>query len=123
MEEATFLSKFVSKVTVVYRRGLEQMPASKIMKNRALENDKPSLFSIVKLLPLMGKNLMESAVIRNKLTGEQTLIKASGMFVVICHIPRTELVSEQINLDEQKYIKVHEPNFFTNIEGVFTGDM
>lgn len=62
---------------------------------------------------------MESAVIRNKLTGEQTLIKASGMFVAIGHIPRTELVSEQINLDEQKYIKVHEPNSFTNIKGVF----
>lgn len=124
MEEATFLTKYATKVTVVYRRGLDKMPASEIMKKRALANEKIEFVFDSEVVAINGDPLMESAVVRNNVTGEETTIEAAGMFIAIGHTPRTELVSEQISLDEQRYIKVHEPNSFTNIEGVFAcGDV
>ncbi|QPK94136.1 thioredoxin-disulfide reductase [Actinomyces sp. zg-332] len=124
MEEATFLTKYATKVTVVYRKSLDKMPASEIMKKRALNNDKIEFVFDSEVIGINGDNSMESALIRNNITGEETTIPAAGMFVAIGHTPRTELISEQIDLDEQKYIKVHEPNSFTNIEGVFAcGDV
>ncbi len=124
MEEATFLTKYATKVTVVYRKSLDKMPASEIMKKRALNNDKIEFVFDSEVIGINGDNSMESALIRNNVTGEETTIPAAGMFVAIGHTPRTELISEQIDLDEQKYIKVHEPNSFTNIEGVFAcGDV
>ena len=124
MEEATFLTKYATKVTVVYRRNLEDMPASEIMKKRALANEKIEFIFNSEITAINGDPLMESTVVRNNITGEETTINAEGMFIAIGHTPRTELVSEQINLDEQRYIKVHEPNSFTNIEGVFAcGDV
>lgn len=124
MEEATFLTKYATKVTVVYRRGLDKMPASEIMKKRALDNEKIEFVFDSEIVSINGDSLMESAVVRNNITGEESIIEASGLFVAIGHTPRTELVSEQINLDEQRYIKVHHPNSFTNIEGVFAcGDV
>ena len=124
MEEATFLTKYATKVTVVYRKTIDKMPASEIMKKRALDNDKIEFVFNSEIVGINGENSMESALVCNNVTGEETVIPAEGMFIAIGHTPRTELISEQIDLDEQRYIKVHEPNSFTNIEGVFAcGDV
>lgn len=124
MEEATFLTKFASKVTIVYRKSLEKMPASQIMIDRALNNEKIDFIFNSEVIALNGENSLESALIKNNVTGTTQTIQAEGIFIAIGHTPRTELINGQINLDEKNYIKVHEPNSVTSISGVFAcGDV
>ena len=122
MEEATFLTKFASKVTVVVRR--DALRASKIMQERALKNDKIEFLWNSKVSELVGTDKLEAAVIENTITGERSTLAVTGLFVAIGHIPNTDLFSGQLDADEQGYLLTQGKSSRTNIAGVFAcGDV
>ncbi|MEA2354099.1 MAG: thioredoxin reductase, partial [Solirubrobacteraceae bacterium] len=124
MEEAIFLSKFASKVTIVHRR--DEFRASKIMLARARERE-----NIEWLTPfgveefLAGENgALDRARLRNLETGDERELPMSGAFIAIGHVPQAEIVSGQIDVDEDGYIKVDGRSTRTNRPGVFAaGDV
>ncbi len=121
MEEATFLTKFASHVTVVHRR--DTLRASKIMQEKATSNPKISFIwnSVVK--EVLGKDHIEGLVLENVVSGKIDSLKADGLFVAIGHEPSTSLFKGQIEMDERGYIQVHDYTR-TSIEGVFAaGDV
>ena len=122
MEEATFLTKFASKVTVVVRR--DALRASKIMQERALKNDKIEFLWNSKVSSLVGTDKLEAAVIENTITGERSTLAVTGLFVAIGHVPNTDLFSGQLDADEQGYLLTQGKSSRTNIAGVFAcGDV
>ena len=122
MEEATFLTKFASKVSVVVRR--DALRASKIMQERALKNDKIEFLWNSKVSELVGTDKLEAAVIENTITGERSTLAVTGLFVAIGHIPNTDLFSGQLDADEQGYLVTQGKSSRTNIAGVFAcGDV
>ena len=121
MEEATFLTKFAKKVTVVHRK--DALRASKIMVARAKADPKISFLMNAEVIDVLGAEKVESLTIRSTVTGEITDFTADGLFLAIGHTPTTKLFQGQLDLDEKGYIKVSN-NTRTNIEGVFTaGDI
>lgn len=121
MEEATFLTKFASKVTVVHRRG--ELRASKVMQDRAFSNPKIEFMWNSVLTEYLGSNSLEAVRIKNLHTGEELVQSIGGVFVAIGHKPMTDFVKGIIDVDEQGYI-VTRNNIETNIEGVFAaGDV
>ncbi|HLS26501.1 MAG TPA: thioredoxin-disulfide reductase [Beutenbergiaceae bacterium] len=122
MEEALFLTRFGKTVTVVHRR--DELRASKIMADRALANDKISFAWNSEVVAIHGEEKVTGATLRDTVTGETREVEASGIFVAIGHVPRTELVQGQIELNEEGYINVEQPSTRTNLEGVFAaGDV
>ena len=122
MEEALFLTRFGKTVTVVHRR--DELRASKIMADRALANDKISFAWNSEVVAIHGEEKVTGATLRDTVTGETRDVEASGIFVAIGHVPRTELVEGQIELNEEGYINVEQPSTRTNLEGVFAaGDV
>ncbi|MDG4790926.1 thioredoxin-disulfide reductase [Micromonospora sp. WMMD1102] len=123
MEEATFLTKFASKVTIVHRR--DEFRASKIMADRALANDKIHVEWNSVVEEVLGADGKVSGVrLRNAHTGEAKTLEVSGVFVAIGHDPRSELFRGQVELDDNGYVKVDAPGTRTNIPGVFAaGDL
>ncbi|MFF3668386.1 thioredoxin-disulfide reductase [Microtetraspora malaysiensis] len=122
MEEALFLTRFGSSVTVIHRR--DELRASKIMQERAFANDKIRFVWDSEVVDVVGENKVTAVRIRNRKTGEETELPAGGLFVAIGHDPRTELFKGQVNLDAEGYIQVEAPSTRTNIEGVFAaGDV
>ncbi|MBK5260537.1 MAG: thioredoxin-disulfide reductase [Thermoanaerobaculia bacterium] len=125
MEEATFLTKFASKVTVVHRR--EELRASKIMQDRARANPKIEfvLNSTVEEVFGTKEGGVTSLTIRNLKTNEASEMKAQGLFVAIGHTPNTKAYEGQITLDDKGYIVLpHAHSTQTNIQGVFaSGDV
>ncbi|MGW0434576.1 thioredoxin-disulfide reductase [Micromonospora sp. NPDC003197] len=123
MEEATFLTKFASSVTIIHRR--DEFRASRIMADRALGNEKIRVEwnSIVEeILGADGK--VVGVRLRNVHTGEAKTLDVSGVFVAIGHDPRSELFQGQVDLDESGYVKVDAPGTRTNVPGVFAaGDL
>jgi thioredoxin reductase (NADPH) len=125
MEEATFLTKFASKVTVVHRRG--ELRASKIMQDRARGNPKIAFVFDSTVEEVIGSK--ETGVtalkIRNLVTNELTEMKAQGLFVAIGHTPNTAPYVGQLELDQAGYICLpHHHSTLTNIQGVFAcGDV
>ncbi|MEU6246865.1 thioredoxin-disulfide reductase [Glycomyces sp. NPDC047010] len=123
MEEATFLTKFASKVTIVHRR--EEFRASKIMAERALANPKIEVAwnsAVEKVNGEGGK--VASVDLVDTVTGETRTLPATGLFIAIGHDPRSELFKGQVELDESGYVKVAAPSTKTNLEGVFAaGDL
>ncbi|KAA9002358.1 thioredoxin-disulfide reductase [Paenibacillus spiritus] len=124
MEEASFLTRFASEVTVVHRRG--ELRASKIMQDRAKENPKVSW--ALNRTPLAVATDEQGAVkglsVRNNETGEEELVEASGVFVAIGHTPNTGFLGGQITTDGNGYIAVRPGTTETNIPGVFAcGDV
>ncbi len=120
MEEATFLTKFASKVTIVHRR--EEMRASKIMQERALANPKIDFIFNTTVDEVIGtkENGVKSLKLRNLVTSEVTDHEAQGLFVAIGHTPNTDPFKGQLNLDQAGYIKLpHAHSTVTNIQGVF----
>jgi thioredoxin reductase (NADPH) len=120
MEEATFLTKFASKVTIVHRR--EEMRASKIMQERALSNSKIDFIFNTTVDEVIGtkENGVKSLKLRNLITNEVTDHDAQGLFVAIGHTPNTDPFKGQLNLDQAGYIKLpHAHSTVTNIQGVF----
>ena len=124
MEEATFLTKFASKVTIVHRR--EEFRASKIMTDRARANPKISyeLNSTIQEINGTEKNGVHSVVLKDTLSGAMRDLKCDGVFLAIGHTPNTKLFSDLLELDESGYIITKPDSTHTSVEGVFAcGDV
>lgn len=117
VEEATFLTRFASKVTMVHRR--DTLRASKIMAERAAADPKIEFAWNSAVVAIHGADKVEGVRLRDTLTGEERDVAAGGLFVAIGHDPRTELVKGQVTLDEEGYIEVQGRSTRTNLEGVF----
>jgi thioredoxin reductase (NADPH) len=121
MEEATFLTRFASKVTVVHRR--DELRASKIMADRAKNDPKIEFAWNSEVVAISGEEKVGSVTLRDTLSGEERELDATGVFVAIGHEPRTDLVKGQVELDENGYIVVEGRSTRTNLPGVFaSGD-
>jgi thioredoxin reductase (NADPH) len=118
MEEAIFLTRFGSKVTLVHRR--ESFRASKIMVDRALAHPKIDVIWNTVVEEVVGKDAMSGLRLRNVVTNELSLLEADAMFIAIGHDPNTGIFAGQLDLDAQGYI-VSADGVSTNIEGVFVG--
>jgi thioredoxin reductase (NADPH) len=117
MEEATFLTKFASKVTIIHRR--DTLRASKIMQDRAFANPKIEFKWNSSVVDLLGENSLEGAVIEDTVTGERSTLPVAGLFVAIGHVPNTDLFVGQVNLDENGYLATVPGRSLTSVEGVF----
>ncbi|HEX5037952.1 MAG TPA: thioredoxin-disulfide reductase [bacterium] len=121
MEEANFLTRFASKVTVVHRR--EELRASKIMQDRAKANPKIAFLWNSTVEDVLGEKEVEGLKIKNVKTGETSVLKVAGLFVAIGHEPNTKLFKGLIDMDENGYLKTRD-GMKTNVEGVFAcGDV
>jgi thioredoxin reductase (NADPH) len=122
MEEATFLTRFANSVTVVHRR--PELRASKIMQQRAQDNEKIRWALGKQVTDVLGETTVDGVQITDVASGTTENLPVSGLFVAIGHDPRTELFVGQLKLDEDGYIVVDHPSTRTNIEGVFaSGDV
>ncbi len=122
VEEATFLTKFASKVVLIHRR--DSLRASKIMAERALSNPKIEMLWNTEVIDVLGAEKVEALSLKNTVTGEVSKRDFTGLFVAIGHDPRSELVKGQIDLDAEGYVTVEGRSTRTNIEGVFAcGDL
>ena len=122
VEEATFLTKFASKVVLIHRR--DSLRASKIMAERALSNPKIEMLWNTEVIDVLGAEKVEALSLKNTVTGEISKRDFTGLFVAIGHDPRSELVKGQITLDAEGYVIVEGRSTQTNLEGVFAcGDL
>lgn len=122
MEEATFLTRFATRVTIIHRR--DEFRASKIMTRRALDNPKIEVAWNSVVDEVLGDTGVTGVRVRDVKTGEKRDIPCSGMFAAIGHHPNTEVFEGQIEMDEQGYIKLVEGCTRTSIQGVFAaGDV
>ena len=123
LEEATFLTRFASRVTLVHRR--DSLRASKIMQERAFANDKIDFAWDSEVLEAVGEDRLEGVRLRNVKTGEESLLPATGLFIAIGHDPRSDLVKGQVALDDEGYVVVHAlHSTATDAPGVFAaGDL
>ena len=122
MEEATFLTRFARSVTVVHRR--DELRASAVMAKRAQEDPKISFAWNSRVVELHGEDSLTAVTLEDTVTGERRRLEASGLFVAIGQVPRSELVTDVLDLDEAGYIKVEAPSQRTRIPGVFAcGDV
>ena len=121
MEEAIFLTKFASKVTVVHRR--DELRASKIMQQRAMDNPKIEFMWDSVITELVGEGKLKGANIQNVKTGAESFVEAGGAFVAIGHTPNTALFKDHLELDGG-YIKTAGQTTETSVPGVFAaGDV
>ncbi|MDH3657871.1 MAG: thioredoxin-disulfide reductase [Nitrosopumilus sp.] len=121
IEEATFLTKFATTVHLVHRRG--ELRASKVMQERALNNEKIKFHWNSAVIDIKGDQKMQQAVLKNLKTNEETTLDVGGLFVAIGHEPNTQLFKNQIKLDDDGYV-VLKNKTHTDIEGVFAaGDV
>lgn len=122
VEEATFLTRFASKVYLVHRR--DQLRASRIMADRAHNDPKIEFVWNSEVIGLDGADKLAGVRVRHNVTGEETTLDATGLFVAIGHDPRSELVKGVVDTDEAGYVLVQGRTTATNIEGVFAcGDL
>ncbi len=122
IEEATFLSRFGSKVTLIHRR--DELRASKIMQERAFADPKLEIIWNSAVETINGDDRLESVTLKDTVTGETRQLDATGLFIAIGHDPRSELLTGQVDLDENGYVLVEHPSTMTNIPGVFAaGDL
>jgi thioredoxin reductase (NADPH) len=122
IEEATFLTRFADHVTLIHRR--DSFRASKIMIQRLEENDKIELALNSEVVTLNGASKLESLTLRDVGTGETRDLAVAGLFEAIGHIPRSELVVGQVELDGAGYVLTVPDGTATNIAGVFAcGDL
>ena len=122
LEEAIFLSKFASKVTVIHRR--KELRASKIMQDRAFRNPKLEFLWDSKVVDVLGATTVEGVKVRNVNTGEETVLPIAGLFVAIGHVPNTTLFTGQLDMDEAGYLLTQPGSTRTNVEGVYAcGDV
>ena len=122
VEEATFLTRFGSRVTLVHRR--DELRASKAMASRAEKDPKLDFAWNSVVESVNGDARVESVTLRDTVTGETRRLEVSGVFVAIGHDPRSALVKGQVELDEAGYVKVTAGSQATNLPGVFAcGDL
>ena len=122
VEEATFLTKFASKVVLIHRR--DSLRASKIMAERAFANPKIEMLWNTEVIDVLGAEKVEALSLKNTVTGEVSKRDFTGLFVAIGHDPRNELIKGQITLDAEGYVVVENGSTRTNLTGVFAcGDL
>jgi thioredoxin reductase (NADPH) len=122
MEEANFLTRFASKVFVIHRR--DSLRASKIMVERAHANPKIEFIWNTEVIDVLGEEKVSGLKLRNLVSGEESEKDFDGLFVAIGHLPRSELLVGQIDLDGEGYVKVDGRSTRTNQKGVFAcGDL
>ena len=122
MEEATFLTRFARSVTVVHRR--DELRASAVMAKRAQEDPKISFAWNSRVVELDGEDSLTGVTLEDTVTGDRRRLEATGLFVAIGQVPRSELIADVLELDEAGYIKVEAPSQRTRIPGVFAcGDV
>lgn len=118
MEESTFLTKFAEKVYVIHRR--EELRASKIMQERAFENDKIEFIWNTEVIDVLGDEAVEGIEVINNETGETRVMDdVTGFFLAIGHTPNTEPFEGWVEMDEDGYILTEEASTYTNVPGVF----
>ena len=121
IEEATFLTRFASSVTLVHRR--DSLRASKIMQERAFKNEKIEFAWNTQVVEVLGDEKVSGLKVKDTITGEERVLDVTGVFVAIGHIPNTTLVSGQVDLEENGYVRTGIGSF-TNIDGLFAaGDV
>lgn len=121
MEEANFLTKFATKVSVVHRR--DKLRASKIMQDRAMKNEKIAFVWNSVVEDILGGEIVTGVRLKNIVTGKTTELSCAGVFVAIGHRPNTTLFAGQIEMDEKGYIRTHHGTA-TSVPGVFAaGDV
>ena len=122
MEEANFLTKFASKVVLVHRR--DSFRASKIMVERAAANPKIEFLFNHEVIDVLGEDKVTGLKLKNTVTGEESSKDFTGLFVAIGHLPRSELVASQVELNSEGYVQVEGRSTKTKIPGVFAcGDL
>ena len=122
LEEATFLTRFASKVYLIHRRN--ELRASRIMQHRAQNDPKIEFVWNSQVIDILGEDKVSGVKIKDTVTGEEKNLSLTGLFVAIGHEPRSELLKGQINLDENGYVQTTPASTKTNIDGVFAcGDL
>ena len=125
MEEATFLTKFATKVTIVHRR--DAFRASKIMQDKVFKNDKINVLWNTEVIDMLGEpnaGGLKSILVENTITKEQSTIECEGLFLGIGHKPNSDIFKDQLELDKSGYIKTYNNSTQTSIPGVFAaGDI
>ncbi|MBB2893666.1 thioredoxin-disulfide reductase [Flexivirga oryzae] len=122
IEEATFLTRFATKVTVVHRR--DQLRASRIMADRAAANDKIDFAWNSQIVGIHGDPKVSSVTLQDTRTGDTRDVDTSAVFVAIGHLPRNELIIGQVDTDAEGYVLVGQDTTATNLPGVFAcGDL
>jgi thioredoxin reductase (NADPH) len=122
IEEATFLTRFGTKVSLIHRR--DELRASKIMQERAFADPKLEIIWNSEVATINGTDKLESLTLRDTTDGSTRDLPATGLFIAIGHDPRSELLKGQVNLDDEGYVLVDHPSTATNIPGVFAcGDL
>jgi thioredoxin reductase (NADPH) len=123
MEEALFLTKFASKVTIVHRR--DEFRASKIMATRAMEHEKIEIRWNTIVTEILGEETVEAVTLEDTVTGETVRFPTNGMFVAIGHKPNTEVFEENLDLDDNGYVVIPDKSSTaTSVPGVFAaGDV
>ena len=122
IEEATFLTRFASKVYLLHRR--DELRASKIMQERAFADPKLEIIWNSEVAEIHGEQSLESITLRDTVTAETKPLEISGLFIAIGHDPRSELVKGQIDTDAEGFVLVEHPSTRTNLPGVFAaGDL
>ncbi|MBS0166792.1 thioredoxin-disulfide reductase [Nitrospira sp. CMX1] len=121
MEEATFLTKFATKVSIVHRR--DKLRASKIMQDRAMKNEQIAFVWNSVVEDILGNEVVTGVRLKNIVTGKTTDLACEGVFVAIGHRPNTTLFTGQLDMDEKGYIRTHHGTA-TGVPGVFAaGDV
>jgi thioredoxin reductase (NADPH) len=122
VEEATFLTRFAEKVYLIHRR--DELRASKIMADRALNDPKITMIWDTVVEQAHGDGKLAGLTLKNRKTGETSELPVTGMFVAIGHDPRSELLAGQVTLDDEGYVIVDAPTTRTSLPGVFAcGDL
>ncbi|MEI6216017.1 MAG: thioredoxin-disulfide reductase [Actinomycetes bacterium] len=122
VEEANFLTRFASKVVLIHRR--DSLRASKIMAERAASNPKIELLWNTEVIDVLGESKVSGLKLKNTVTGEESVRDFTGLFVAIGHVPRSELVVGQLDLNSDGYVEVEGRTTNTSITGVFAcGDL
>lgn len=122
IEEAIFLTRFGKKVTLIHRR--DELRASKIMAERALANEKIDFAWNSEVFRLIGDGQLTTVELRDTVTGTLRQIDVDGLFIAIGHDPRSELLTGQVELDDEGYVVTKSGSTGTNLDGVFAaGDL
>jgi thioredoxin reductase (NADPH) len=122
VEEASYLTKFSSKVTMLVRK--DHLRASKVMQERAFKNEKIEILWNTEAEEVMGDGLMTSVRVKNNKTNDETVLNANGLFYAIGHEPNTAFLDQQLDLDDTGYIKTVNGSMLTSVNGVYAcGDV
>lgn len=118
IEEASYLTKFASKVYIIHRR--DQLRASRIMQQRAMNNKKIQVLWNKVVTDVLGDNLISGLMLKDTVTGKETEMPVGGLFMAIGHTPATAFLEGQLELDAKAYVKLRDPaRTYTSVEGAF----